>query len=71
MTKYPLSVIICDMETTTKEQEMTFAERIDYHYTALRLRDLATPGRTPWQRLRKQAEEIAAAEMLTDADRVK
>jgi len=59
------------METTTKEQEMTFAERVTYHYTALKLRDQATPGRTPWQTLKAKAERIANEEMLTDADRIK
>ena len=50
---------------------MTYPERVNYHYTALKLRDLSSPGRTPWQRLRKQAEEIAATEMLTETDRVR
>jgi hypothetical protein len=59
------------METTTNpEANMTLAERIDYHYTALKMIDRATPGRTPWQTLRKRAEEIAGSENLTEADRV-
>ena len=44
--------------------------RIDYHYTALKLRDQATPGRTPWQTLKAQAEQIAAEEFLTEGSKV-
>lgn len=38
-------------------------ERIEDVYVDLKLRDRLTPGRTPWQRLREQAESIVDAEL--------
>jgi hypothetical protein len=60
------------METaTTPEANMTsIANRTEQIYIELKLVDRMTPGRTPWQTLKARAEELAAAEMLTEADRV-
>ena len=44
--------------------------RVEYHYTALKLKDRATPGRTPWQTLRAHAEQIAAEEFLGEGSKV-
>jgi hypothetical protein len=61
-----------DMETTTQEAStMTATQtRTEQIYAELKLIDRMTPGRTPWQTLLRRAEELAAAETLTDADRV-
>ena len=42
----------------------TLANRTEQIYTELKFMDRMTPGRTPWQTLRKQAEELAAKELL-------
>jgi hypothetical protein len=40
----------------------TMTDRIESIYTDLKFADRMTPGRTPWQTLRKRAAELAAAE---------
>lgn len=37
-------------------------DRIEEIYRDLKLADRMTPGRTPWQTLRKRAEQIALTE---------
>jgi hypothetical protein len=56
--------------TTNREATMTLAQRTEQIYASMKFADRMTPGRTPWQKLRKRAEAAAAAELLTDADRV-
>lgn len=41
---------------------MTQQQQIEAIYADLKLADRMTPGRTPWQTLRKRAEDIAARE---------
>lgn len=51
------------METTTEQEDkMTKEARIESIYTDLKFADRMTPGRTPWQTLRKRAEDIANSE---------
>jgi hypothetical protein len=48
----------------------TLTPRAEQIYAELKLVDRMRPGRTPWQTLRRRAVELAAAEALTEADRV-
>jgi hypothetical protein len=55
------------MEITTNGGNMTTkTARAEQIYTELKLMDRMTPGRTPWQTLRKRAEELASAEAILD-----
>ena len=49
---------------------MTIKTRTEEIYAELKLIDRITPGRTPWQTLLRRAEELAAAELLTDEDKI-
>ena len=56
------------MTDTNLTEELAAAEarreRIEDIYVDLKLRDRLTPGRTPWQTLRKQAEAIVERERI-------
>jgi hypothetical protein len=52
---------------TDERNEMTKQECIEAIYADLKLSDRLTPGRTPWQTLRKRAEDIATYEHCQEA----
>jgi hypothetical protein len=51
-----------NFNATQGDDMNTIQTRTEQIYFDLKIADRMTPGRTPWQTLRKRAEEIAARE---------